>query len=55
MPAHTHEVHAGSIEQTERGFRASGLNLYMTGRWQLELTLSLDESRDSASLPVDVP
>jgi hypothetical protein len=55
MPAHTHEAHAAAIERAEQGFRASRLNLYMTGRWQLELTLSLDESRDSVSLPVDVP
>lgn len=55
MPAHAHEAHAVSIERTAAGFRANQLNLYMTGRWQVELSLELAESRDSVSLPVDVP
>jgi hypothetical protein len=55
MPAHTHEAHAASIEASELGFRASKLNLYMTGRWHLELALELAQTRDSVSLPVDVP
>jgi mRNA degradation ribonuclease J1/J2 len=55
MPAHAHETHAGRIERTASGFRASELNLFMTGRWQVELTLELAGSADSVSLPVDVP
>jgi len=55
MPAHAHEANAVSIERTAAGFRATQLNLYMTGRWQVELSLGLAESRDSVSLPVDVP
>jgi hypothetical protein len=55
MPAHAHEAHAARIERTPNGFRASELNLYMTGRWQVELTFELADSLDSASLPVDVP
>jgi hypothetical protein len=55
MPAHAHEAHAGSIERTPSGFRASELNLFMTGRWQVELTLELAGHGDSLSLPVDVP
>ena len=55
MPAHAHQARAGSIERTALGFRASELNLFMTGRWQVELTLELAGSSDSVSLPVDVP
>ena len=55
MPAHAHEAHAASIERTPSGFRATELNLFMTGRWQVELTLELAGSGDSLSLPVDVP
>lgn len=55
MPAHTHQAHAGSIAASEGGFLASRLNLYMTGRWQLELELELADARDSISFAVDVP
>jgi hypothetical protein len=55
MPVHAHEARAGKIERTALGFRASELNLFMTGRWQVELTLELAGSGDSVSLPVDVP
>jgi hypothetical protein len=55
MPVHAHEARAGRIERTALGFRASELNLFMTGRWQVELTLELAGSGDSVSLPVDVP
>jgi hypothetical protein len=55
MPAHTHHAHALAIEATDGGFRASELDLYMTGRWQLELELELDGASDSVSMPVDVP
>jgi hypothetical protein len=55
MPAHTHHAHAEVIEPIEQGFRVSSLDLYMTGRWRLELELELDGERDSVSMPVDVP
>jgi hypothetical protein len=55
MPAHTHHAHAAAIEPTELGFRASELDLYMTGRWRVELELELDGAIDSVSMPVDVP
>jgi hypothetical protein len=55
MPAHTHHAHALAIEETDAGFRASELDLYMTGRWRLELSLELDGASDSVSMPVDVP
>jgi hypothetical protein len=55
MPAHGHEAHAESIVAADDGFRVSGLNLFMTGRWQVSLALTLGEQPDSATLPVDVP
>jgi hypothetical protein len=55
MPAHTHHAHAASIQEIEHGFRASELDLYMTGRWQLELQLELGTEQDTVSMPVDVP
>lgn len=55
MAAHAHEAHAGSIHPADAGFEVDGLDLFMTGRWQLELQLAIGDERDSASLPVDVP
>lgn len=66
MVAHSHEAHAGSVEQTETGFEARSLDLFMPGRWQLELQLVVaspapghelepSEVADVISFPVDVP
>jgi hypothetical protein len=55
MAAHGHEAHAAAIDRTEVGFRAQGLDLYMTGRWLVSLDLQLGERDDNVSLPVDVP
>jgi hypothetical protein len=55
MPAHAHEAHAAAIDVTDAGFRATDLDLFMTGRWLVTLELSLAEEADSVSLPVDVP
>jgi hypothetical protein len=55
MVAHTHRAQAAEIATIGSGFRVERLNLFMTGRWQLELELGLDATADSVSLPVDVP
>jgi hypothetical protein len=55
MPAHAHEAHAELIDETDVGFHASQLDLFMTGRWLLTLELSLDGEPDRATLPIDVP
>ena len=55
MAAHGHAAHAEQIEHTAAGYRAGPLSLFMTGRWLVELQLSLDDEADSVSLPVDVP
>jgi hypothetical protein len=55
MAAHAHEAHAGAIDETDSGFVATELDLFMTGRWLLTLELSLADEADRVSLPVDVP
>lgn len=55
MAAHAHEAHAGVIDETETGFVATDLDLFMTGRWLLTLELSLADEPDQVSLPIDVP
>ena len=55
MAAHAHEAHAEAIDETEEGFVATELDLFMTGRWLLTLELSLADEPDRVSLPIDVP
>jgi len=55
MAAHGHEARAGSVEHTASGYRVGELERFMSGRWQVELELLLDEQSDAVSLPVDVP
>jgi hypothetical protein len=55
MPAHGHRASADRISIDASPFRASGLNLFMTGRWQVELDLRVGETEDFVSFPVDVP
>jgi hypothetical protein len=55
MAAHAHEAHAEAIDETENGFVATDLDLFMTGRWLLTLELSLADEADQVSLPIDVP
>ena len=55
MAAHAHAAHAATIDAVGGGFHAGQLDLFMTGRWLVTLTLSLGEQLDSVSVPVDVP
>lgn len=55
MAAHAHEAHAEAIDETEAGFVATDLDLFMTGRWLVTLEVSLADEPDQVSLPVDVP
>jgi hypothetical protein len=55
MAAHGHQAQALDIERVEGGFHAGHLDLFMTGRWLVELRLGVDEATDSVSFPVDVP
>lgn len=55
MVAHGHRSRAASIERFEGTFHVASLDLFMTGRWLIELELEVDGQTDRASLPVDVP
>ncbi len=55
MAGHGHHAQAEHIQAEADGFRATGLNLFMTGRWQVELAVELNDAVDSISFPVDVP
>jgi hypothetical protein len=55
MAAHSHVSHAERIDETDEGFLVQELDLFMTGRWQLSLSLSLADREDTLSFPVDVP
>jgi hypothetical protein len=55
MAAHGHTAEAATVTRSGAGFVAKDVDLFMSGRWLLELELGLDDQRDSARLPVDVP
>ncbi len=55
MAAHSHHSHTTDISETAGGFQARNLNLFMSGRWQVELSLAVGAAPDVVSLPVDVP
>ncbi|RYZ06294.1 MAG: hypothetical protein EOO73_16655 [Myxococcales bacterium] len=55
MVTHGHRSHADRIDQADGLFHVGSLELFMTGRWLIELTLEVDGEVDHASLPVDVP
>jgi hypothetical protein len=55
MAAHGHAAREARLDRDAHGYHVSGLDLFMSGRWQLELALALDEQSDAVGLPVDVP
>jgi hypothetical protein len=55
MAAHAHEAHAEAIDETDAGFYAKKLDLFMTGRWLVTLELAFADEPDRVSLPIDVP
>jgi hypothetical protein len=55
MVTHGHRSHAADIEQDDDLFHVGALDLFMSGRWLIELSLEVDGEADHASLPVDVP
>jgi len=55
MVTHGHRAHAARVEQEDGVFHVEALDLFMTGRWLIELTLEVEGEVDHASLPVDVP
>lgn len=55
MVTHGHRAHAARVEEAGGSFHVEALDLFMTGRWLIELSLEVDGEADHASLPVDVP
>lgn len=55
MPAHGHGTRPVVIDRTADGYRVSELVLYMSGRWEVRLSLREGGRDDEALLTVDVP
>jgi len=55
MAAHGHHVSASSIVSDGQTFRALGLDLFMSGRWQITLGVELEASSDLVEFALDVP
>jgi hypothetical protein len=55
MPAHGHSVTASSIVQDGTAYRVNGLDLFMSGLWQVDLAVELGTSSDHIEFSLDVP
>ena len=55
MAAHGHHASASSIVSDGQTFRAVGLDLVMSGVWQVALGVELDDSSDLVEFTLDVP
>jgi hypothetical protein len=55
MPAHGHSVTATSITQDGTVYRVNGLDLFMSGLWQVDLAVELGASSDHVEFSLDVP
>jgi hypothetical protein len=55
MAVHGHHASAASIESDGQTFRAVGLDLFMSGRWQVALGVELEDSSDVVEFALDVP
>lgn len=55
MPAHGHGTIDPRIEATSDGFAVRELALFMSGRWELVLSLRTDTGTDEASVAIEVP
>jgi hypothetical protein len=55
MIAHGHSTSATNITADGDTFRVLDLDLYMSGRWQIELGVELDASSDVIDFALDVP
>jgi hypothetical protein len=54
MPGHGHTAKATSVREKDGAFEAA-IDLFMTGRWQLELALDSSSGSDRVVMAVDVP
>ena len=55
MAAHGHAAKVSSIVQDGETFRAIGLDLFMSGRWQIALGVELEDASDLVEFALDVP
>ena len=55
MAVHGHHASASSIAGEGGTFRAVGLDLFMSGRWQVTLGVELGDSSDLVEFALDVP
>ncbi|MEI9941381.1 MAG: hypothetical protein WDO69_29530 [Pseudomonadota bacterium] len=55
MVAHGHYASASSIVSDGGTFHAVGLDLFMSGRWQIALGVELEDSSDLVEFALDVP
>lgn len=55
MAAHGHYSKVTTILQEGETFRAVGLDLFMSGRWQIALGVELEDSSDLVEFALDVP
>ena len=55
MPAHGHSVMATSIASEGSAYRVHGLDLFMSGLWQVDLGVVLGARSDHVEFTLDVP
>jgi len=55
MAVHGHHVSASSIVNDSGTFHAAGLDLFMSGRWQVALGVELEDASDLVEFALDVP
>jgi hypothetical protein len=54
MPAHGHGTSAPVVVAVDGGYRVEELNLFMPGRWEVTLDLTVDGFQDTAGFALDV-
>jgi len=55
MPAHGHSVTATEIDAVGTAYRIANLDLFMSGVWQVDLTVALGARMDHVEFSLDVP
>lgn len=55
MPAHGHSVTAPEIAAVGTAYRIADLDLFMSGVWQVDLTVALGTRTDHVEFSLDVP
>jgi len=55
MPAHGHSVTASTIALDGSAYRVGDLDLFMSGLWQVDLTVTVGARSDHVEFSLDVP